>query len=75
LFLQLKKCETPPVEPKITCEVEACIIALVCGPVPEGYANWGVRLLADRSVELNYIDSISLKSVKRILKKHILNRT
>ena len=62
-FLKRKKRETPPVKPKITGEVEAYIIALACGPAPEGCAKWGVRLLADKSVELNYIDSISPVSV------------
>jgi transcriptional regulator with XRE-family HTH domain len=74
-FLQRKKRETPPVEPKITGEVEAHIIALACSSVPEGYAKWGVRLLADKCVELNYIDSISFKSIQRVLKKHNLSRT
>ena len=74
-FLQRKKRETPPVPPKITGEVEAHIIALACGPVPEGCAKWGVRLLADKCVEMNYIDSISFKSVQRVLKKHNLSRT
>jgi predicted XRE-type DNA-binding protein len=74
-FLQRKKRETPPIKPKITGEVEAHIIALACSPVPEGNAKWGVRLLAGKCVELNYIDSISFKSVQRILKKHSLNRT
>ena len=74
-FLKRKKRETPPVPPKITGEVEARIIALACGPVPEGCAKWAVRLLADKCVELNYIDSISFKSVQRVLKKHNLNRT
>jgi hypothetical protein len=73
-FLQRKKRETPPVAPKITGEVEAHIIALACSLVPEGYAKWSVRLLADKCVELNYIDSISFKSVQRVLKKHFLNR-
>jgi len=71
-FLQRKKRETPPVQPKITGEVEAHIIALACSPVPEGCARWGIRLLADKCVELNYIDSISFKSVQRVLKKHNL---
>jgi hypothetical protein len=74
-FLQRKKRQTPPVEPKITGEVEARIIALACGSVPQGYAKWSVRLLADKCVELNYIDSISFKSVQRVLKKHFLKRT
>jgi predicted XRE-type DNA-binding protein len=69
-FLQRKKRDTPPVKPKITGEVEAHIIALACGPVPEGCAKWTVRLLADKCVELGYINSISFKSVQRVLKKH-----
>ena len=75
MFLQRKKRETPPVAPKITGEVEAHIIALACSAVPEGYAKWGVRLLAEKCVELNYIDSISFKSVQRVLKKRNLSRT
>ena len=75
VFLQRKKRKTSPVEPKITGEVEAHIIALACSSVPVGYAKWGVRLLADKCVELNYIDSISFKSIQRVLKKHNLSRT
>jgi hypothetical protein len=75
VFLQRKKRETPPVQPKITGEVEAHIIALACSPVPEGCAKWSVRLLANKSVELNYIESISFKSVQRLLKKHNLSLT
>jgi len=74
-FLQRKKRITPPVAPKITGDVEAHIIALACGPVPKGCARWTVRLLADKCVEQNYIDSISFKSVQRLLKKHNLSLT
>ena len=68
-FLTRKKRETPPNEPKITGEVEAHIIALACSEPPEGYARWTLNLLAGKSVELNFIDSISYKSVERVLKK------
>jgi transposase len=64
-----KKRETPPVEPKITGEVEAKIIALSCSAPPEGRAKWSLRLLADKAVELEYIDSISHEAVGRLLKK------
>jgi len=74
-FLQRKKRMTPPVAPKITGEVEARIIALACGPVPKGCARWTLQLLADKSVELNYIDSITDMSVHRLLKKHNLSLT
>jgi len=74
-FLQRKKRVKPPIEPKITGEVEAHIIALACGPAPEGYAKWTLQLLADKSVELNYIDSLSPMSVHRLLKKRNLSLT
>ena len=68
-FLQRKKRETPPIEPKITGEVEARIIALACGEVPQGYAKWTLQLIADKCVQLGYIDAISHTSVRRVLKK------
>ncbi|MCL2222476.1 MAG: helix-turn-helix domain-containing protein [Oscillospiraceae bacterium] len=74
-FLQRKKRDTPPVEPKITGEVEARIIALACSAVPAGCARWTVRLIADKSVELQIVDSLSFKSVQRLLKKHNLSLT
>jgi len=48
---------------------EAHLIALSCSEPPEGFARWSLRLLADKVVELNYIDSISHETVRRILKK------
>lgn len=56
---------------KVTGEVEAHIIALACGDPPKGYAKWTLRLLADKSVRLGYIDSISHTQVGRILKTNI----
>jgi transposase len=67
--LSRKKRETPPVEPKITGEVEAKIIALSCSSPPPGRSRWSLRLLADKSIELQYIDSISHEAVGRLLKK------
>lgn len=64
-----KKRETPPVEPKITGDIEARIIALSCGAPPEGRTRWSLRLLAEKAVELEYIDSISHEAVGRLLKK------
>ena len=64
-----KKRETPPVPAKVTGEVEAHVIALACGKPPEGYAKWTLRLLADKTVELGYITSISHVTVSNILKK------
>lgn len=64
-----KKRETPPVPSKVTGDVEAHVIALSCSKAPEGYAKWTLRLLADKTVELGYIDSISHVTVSKILKK------
>ena len=64
-----KKRETPPVPAKVTGEVEAHIIALACGEPPEGYSKWSLRLLAERTVELGYIASISHVTISTILKK------
>ena len=66
-----KKRKTPPVPAKVTGEVEAHIIALACSEPPEGYERWTVRLLADKCVELNYVESLSHMTVSRVLKKRI----
>lgn len=50
-------------------DFEAHLIALSCSEPPEGFSRWSLRLLADKAVELNYIDSISHEAVRRILKK------
>ena len=70
-----KKRETPPIPAKVTGEVEAHVIALACGQPPEGYSRWTLRLLADKTVELGYIESISHVTVSTILKKTNLSLT
>ena len=50
-------------------EQEAKIIALRLGPPPKGYAHWSLRLLAERVVELELVESISHETVRRTLKK------
>ena len=50
-------------------DFEAHLIALSCSMPPEGFARWSLRLLADRVVELKYIDNISHETVRRVLKK------
>ena len=74
-FLTRKKRETPPVPAKITGEVEAQIIALACSEPPAGYSKWSLKLLANKSVELGYVDSLSHMGVCRLLKKHNLSLT
>jgi hypothetical protein len=56
--------------PKVlTGDQEAKVIALRLGPPPPGYANWSLRLLAERVVELKLVGSISHDTVRRTLKK------
>lgn len=50
------------------------LIALRCSEVPSGHNGWTLNLLADKMVELGYVESISYESVRQILKKHQLNR-
>ncbi len=54
-------------------DFEAHLIALSCSKPPEGFSRWTLRLLADKVVELDYIDSISHETVRRVLKKTNLN--
>ena len=70
-----KKRDKPPVPAKITGDIEARIIALSCSEPPEGRVKWTLRLLANKAVELQYIDSISHEAVGRLLKKTNSNRT
>ena len=55
--------------PRISGEERAKITALACSMAPEGYARWSLRLLADKVVELDFVDQISYKTVGEILKK------
>jgi transposase len=54
---------------KLDGDAEAHLIALACSETPEGYTRWSLRLLADRMVELGYVESISHEAVRRVLKK------
>jgi len=54
---------------EIDGDVEAHIIALSCSEPPMGRSRWSLRLLAARSVELEYVDHVSHEAVRRILKK------
>lgn len=56
-------------EIKIDGDVEAKLVALCCSEPPKGFAKWSLRLLADKMVELNYVDNISYVSVGNVLKK------
>ena len=54
---------------KINGEQEAHLLALTCSEAPDGHCRWSLRLLADKMVELEYIDTVSHETVKQTLKK------
>ncbi len=56
-------------EKKADGEFEAHLVALSCSTPPPGHARWSLRLLADKAVELQYIDSVSYETIRRVLKK------
>ena len=55
-------------------DFEAHLIALSCSDPPEGFSRWSLRLLADKIVELDYIDNVSYETIRQVLKKTKLNR-
>lgn len=67
--LEGKKRSTPPTAKLLDGQQEAKVIATRLGPPPKGYANWTLRLLARKVVELEIADSISYETVRRTLKK------
>jgi biotin operon repressor len=64
-----KKRADPPTPKLLDGEQEAKIIATRLGPPPKGYANWTLRLLARKVVELQIVDAVSHETVRRTLKK------
>jgi hypothetical protein len=66
-----KKRVIPPTAKLLDGEQEAKIIATRLGPPPKGYANWTLRLLARKVVELEIADRVSYETVRRTLKKTV----
>jgi transposase len=48
---------------------EAQLVALVCSPPPEDRGRWTLKLLADKMVELEYVESVAPETVRQTLKK------
>jgi hypothetical protein len=59
----------PPSPRKLDGAGEARLIQIACSKPPEGRSRWTLQLLADRLVELQVVDTISIKTVERTLKK------
>ena len=64
-----RKPSPTPAPRKLDGEAEAHLIALACSEPPTGRAHWPVRLLANRMVELGYVESLSHECVRQVLKK------
>lgn len=60
-------------ETKVDGDSEAKLVTLCCSEPPKGFAKWSLRLLADKMVELKYVESISHVTVRSVLKKTNLN--
>jgi transposase len=60
---------------KLDGEQEAHLLALACTRPPEGEARWSLRLLAERMVELEHVDTLSHETVRQTLKKTSSSRT
>jgi transposase len=60
-------------EGKADGDMEAKLVTLCCSEPPKGFSKWSLRLLADKMVELNYVESVSHVTVRSVLKKMNLN--
>ena len=58
-------------ERKIDGDVEAKLVSIACSEPPEGFSKWSLRLLANKMVELHYVENISHETVRTVLKKRI----
>ena len=54
---------------KLDDRAEAHLVAIACSDPPEGHAHWTLKMLAERMVELDYVDSIARETVRKSLKK------
>jgi hypothetical protein len=69
IALRGKRPAEPPRQPVLDGERQAKVIALRLGPPPKGFANWSLRLLAEKAVELEIVEAVSHETVRRTLKK------
>ena len=59
---------------KLDERAEAHLVAIACSDPPEGHAHWTLKLLADKAVELGYVESIARETMRQSLKKTNLSR-
>lgn len=60
--------------PRLSEREQAHLIAVACSPAPEGRSRWTLQLLADKAVELGFVDSIAKETIRQMLKKTNLSR-
>jgi transposase len=67
--LERKRQVRPSVPPLFDGEKEAKLIAIACGPKPQGRTRWTLELLAQRVVELKIVEHCADDTIRRVLKK------
>ena len=75
MALERKKQAYPSRPLKFDGEAEARLIAISCSQPPQGYSHWTLKLLADRAMELEIVDSVCPETVRQTLKKTNSSRT
>lgn len=69
--LNRKPRATPPTPSKLDGRGEAHLVAICCGPAPQGRTRWTLKLLADELVKRRIVTSICIETVRQTLKKTI----
>ncbi len=67
--LERKPRATPPIPPKIDGHVEAHLVAICCGPAPQGRARWTLKLLASELTRRGLVTHVCAETVRQALKK------
>lgn len=73
--LRRREHKEPPRKRIVTGEQEARIVALACGEAPNGHARWSIRLLREKVVELEIVESIGRETIRTTLKKRNFSLT
>lgn len=63
---------TPPIPPKVTGDVEARMVQIACTDPPIGFAKWTMKMIANRLIELEVVETISDETVRLTLKENEL---
>ena len=66
-----RKPTTRAYERKFDGDAEAKLVSIACSEPPKGFSKWSLRLLANKMVELKYVEDISHETVRTVLKKRI----